>query len=68
MYTLSNNYFEHFLESLEDQIFSFGVSKPDSLSVFVNQEIIGVAGVKASLTLVVLADPYILSWYNFVPC
>ena len=66
MYTLSNNYFEHFLESLADQTFSFGVSKLDSLSVFVNQGIIGVAGVKASLTLVVLADPYILSWYNFV--
>lgn len=67
-YTLWNNYFEHFLEFLADQTFSFGVSKPDSLSIFVNQCVIVAVGVKASLSLVALADPYILSWYSFVQC
>ena len=56
MCTLQSIYFEHFLEFLVDLSFSFGVSKPDSLSTSVNHLVVCVGVTehrKASLILLV---------------
>ena len=66
MCTLQSICFEHFLESLADQSSSFGVSKPDFLSTFVNHPIVCVGVTEHQkaflLAIPILAIPYSLRY------
>ena len=67
MCTLQSIYFEHFLEFLADQSSSFGASKLDSPSIFVNR-LVAFVGVHQKEFLVIIVSATLRYMDTFIHC